>query len=83
MLLVCAGAVSTREDSFDQRFSHVATWYANTVDLPTLVKSRSRETWYEWIIQGQVCTMCGVAKPTGVNENYVSRISIWLCFQEI
>jgi len=32
------------------------------------------KTWYEWIIKGEVFSMRGLAKRTGFNENYVSRI---------
>ena len=32
------------------------------------------KTWYEWIAKGEVFSMRGLAKRTGFNENYVSRI---------
>ena len=32
------------------------------------------KTWYEWITKGEVFSMRGLARRTGFNENYVSRI---------
>jgi hypothetical protein len=43
--------------------------------IPTLVRAVAQaKTWYEWITQGEVCMMRQLAKRTGFNENYVSRI---------
>jgi hypothetical protein len=42
---------------------------------PALVKAvMQAKTWYEWITKGEVFSMRGLAKRTGFNENYVSRI---------
>jgi DNA invertase Pin-like site-specific DNA recombinase len=42
---------------------------------PAVVKAVAQaKTWYEWITKGEVFSMRGLAKRTGFNENYVSRI---------
>jgi site-specific DNA recombinase len=42
---------------------------------PAVVRAVAQaKTWYEWIVQGEVFSMRGLAKRTGFNENYVSRI---------
>jgi hypothetical protein len=43
---------------------------------PAVVRAVAQaKTWYEWIVQGEVFSMRGLAKRTGFNENYVSRDS--------
>jgi DNA invertase Pin-like site-specific DNA recombinase len=47
----------------------------NSKPTPTLVRAVAQaKTWYDWIIQGEVFSMRGLAKRTGFNENHVSRI---------
>jgi len=43
--------------------------------IPTLVRAVAQaKTWYEWVVQGEVFSMRSLARRTGFNENYVSRI---------
>jgi site-specific DNA recombinase len=46
-----------------------------TTSNPALVRAITQaKTWYEWITKGEVFSMRGLARRTGFNENYVSRI---------
>jgi hypothetical protein len=77
----CEGSIHLREAcQFAKRGNEVRLILASNghdqcKPVPTLVRTVAQaKTWYEWIVQGEVRTMRELAKRTGFNENYVSRI---------
>jgi site-specific DNA recombinase len=77
----CEGAITLRGPChFAKRGNEVRLILASGAQNqskpnPTLVRAVAHaKTWYEWIMKGEVYSMRGLAKRTGFNENYVSRI---------
>ena len=77
----CEGSITLRAPChFAKRGAEVRLILASGAQqqsrpVPSLVRTVAQaKTWSEWIIKGEVCTMCQLAKRTGLHRKYVSRL---------
>lgn len=77
----CAGSISLRARChFAKRGNEVRLILApgaqnqSKPNSPLVRAVAQAKTWYDWITRGEILTMRELAKRTGFNENYVSRI---------